>query len=371
MAQNLNSAQKDFVNEQRIKYDIKYTNTDQSKGYSIGTYEYPAGLRTKPDLQHYIAFYINVRDKTSAGKELKDEGRTFESSPEEKRRASNLTPEATRAGAKTIVNNLPELAGLATFLSIPKKGIKSILGAGAAGVGAAFGTAVGIDVFKKLDTNQAFDWNTTSRLKDVITLHIEDRPTVKYGANYTEKDLGTLAGLLMQGSVAQSIKDVAGEGIARVLAQAIKLPGSIFGMDLNNVREAATATRTNPFKEVFFESVDYRTFSFRYKFFPKDLSESNKVHSIIHLFKYHMHPELSEQKMFYVYPSEFSLRYFYKDKENDWLHKFATCVLTDMSVEYGGDQFSTFENGAPVEIGMTLTFREIEQITTDGIKYGY
>jgi len=366
----LNSARKDFVDEQRSKYDTKYTNTDQSKGYSIGTYEYPAGLRTKPDLQHYIAFYINVRDKTSAGQQLKKERRTFESSPEEKRRTSNLTPEAKQAGAESITNNAGKLVGVATFLATPKKGVVSTLGAAFGGTAAGIGTAALVQTAKKLDTN-FFDWNTTSRIKDVITLHIEDRPTVKYGANYTEKDLGTLAGLLMQGSVAQSIKDVAGEGTARLLAQAIKLPGSIFGLDLNNVREAATATRTNPFKEVFFESVDYRTFSFRYKFFPKDLSESNKVHSIIHLFKYHMHPELSEQKMFYVYPSEFSLRYFYKDKENDWLHKFATCVLTDMSVEYGGDQFSTFENGAPVEIGMTLTFREIEQITTDGIKYGY
>lgn len=366
----INSEPKDLVDRERSKYDTRYTNTDQTKGYSIGTYEYPSGLRTKQDLQHYIAFYINVRDKTGAGKKLKDDNRLFEQSPEEKKRTSNLTPEAKQAGAQTLVNNIGKIVGVGTFLAAPKKGVVSTLGA-AAGAGLAGLTAATLtDMAKNIDTN-VFDWNTTSRLKDVITLHIEDRPTVKYGANYTEKDLGTLAGLLMQGSVAQSIKDVAGEGTARLIAQAIKLPGSIFGLDLNNVREAATATRTNPFKEVFFESVDYRTFNFRYKFFPKDLSESNKVHSIIKMFKQHMHPELSAQKMFYVYPSEFSLRYFYKDKENDWLHKFATCVLTDMTVEYGGDQFTTFENGAPVEIGMNLTFREIEQITTDGINYGY
>ena len=369
MAQ-ITSEPKDLRDRERSKYDIKYTNTDQAKGYSIGTYEYPAGLRTKPDLQHYIAFYINVRDKTKKAKELRDDGRTFEKSPEEQKRTSNLTTEAKNAGAKSIVNNIGPIAGISSFLAIPKKGIVSFLGAALGGGAVGVGAATFANVAKKIDTN-AFDWNTVSRIKDVITLHIEERPTVKYGANYTEKDLGTLAGLLMQGSVAQSIKDVAGEGTARLIAQAIKLPGSILGLDFNNVREAATATRTNPFKEVFFESVDYRTFTFRYKFFPKDLSESNKVHSIINLFKFHMHPELSKQKMFYTYPSEFSLRYFYKDKENDWLHKFATCVLTDMSVEYGGDQFSTFENGAPVEIGMSLTFREIEQVTTDGINYGY
>jgi hypothetical protein len=43
-----------------------------------------------------------------------------------------------------------------------------------------------------------------------------------------------------------------------------------------------------------------------------------------------------------------------------------------MVVDYGGDQFVTFNDGAPVEIGMTLKFQELEQMTSEGIKnYGY
>jgi hypothetical protein len=80
-----------------------------------------------------------------------------------------------------------------------------------------------------------------------------------------------------------------------------------------------------------------------------------------------MHPELTENKMFYIYPSEFDIEYFYKDKINPHIHRFARCALTNMSVEYGGEQFVTFEDGSPVEINMSLTFQELEQMTSEGI----
>lgn len=368
MAKDQFTAPQDQVDFRRNRYDVQYQNQDQRNGYSIGTYEYPAGLMTKPDLQHYVAFYVNVRDKTKVGKELRNNDRVFKQNPEGEKATSALTQDAKVAGSKTILDNLGKIAIATTFLAAPIKGTGSKIAAAAA---AGLITTTLANEVKNLDTN-AFDWGTTSRLKDVITLHIEERPTVKYGTNYTEKDLGALAGLLMQGSAAKSIKDVAGEGTSRVIAELMKMPGLGLGLiNYSDVRELATATRTNPFREVMFESVDYRTFNFRYRFFPKDLDESQKVRNIIKQFKIHMHPELSAQKMFYVYPSEFEIRYFHKDRENEWLHNFAKCALTDMQVDYGGDQFATFENGAPVEISVSLTFRELEQITTDGIKNGY
>ena len=368
MAKDQFTAPQDLVSLRRNRYDAEYINQDQRNGYSINTYEYPQGLRTKPDLQHYVAFYVNVRDKTKVGKELRDTNKVFTRNPEGQKATSALSEQAKTAGVKTILDNVGTIAGVSSFLATPNKGILSRLAIAALAAGTVK-TLVG--AAKQLDTN-AFDWATTSRLKEVITLHIEEKPTVKYGANYTEKDLGALAGLLMQGSAAKSIKDVAGEGTSRVIAELMKMPGLGLGLiNYSDVRELATATRTNPFREVMFESVDYRTFNFRYRFFPKDLSESQKVRDIIRQFKIHMHPELSAQKMFYVYPSEFEIKYFHKDRENEWLHSFAKCALTDMQVDYGGDQFSTFENGAPVEISLSLTFRELEQITTDGIQNGY
>ena len=54
--------------EQLNRASVEYRNQDQDRGYRIGTYEYPEDLRNRPDLQHYVAFYVNVRDKSTRGK---------------------------------------------------------------------------------------------------------------------------------------------------------------------------------------------------------------------------------------------------------------------------------------------------------------
>ena len=58
-------------------------------------------------------------------------------------------------------------------------------------------------------------------------------------------------------------------------------------------------------------------------------------------------------------------------EENGYFHKFATCVLESMDVSYGGDQFSSFRDGSPTEINMSLTFRELEILTKKMIEEGY
>jgi hypothetical protein len=276
------------------------------------------------------------------------------------------------AGTKTVLNNSATLAA-ATYVTtrlgaggIRKRDLPGLaIGTGAAAIAGKFAK----NLFQSLNLPQFADGGV-SRLKEVITLHLEDRPSVSYKTNYNNgADMGFLTGLLIQGSAAASagtLKQMEPEIQARVLSQLAKLPV------LNNLRELSTRTKTNPFREVLFESVGYRAFAFKYRFFPKNKSESQKIYNIINILKIHMHPELSGGKLFYLYPSEFDIQYYYKDQENNYLNKFARCALTDLNVEYGGEQFATFEDGSPVEIGLSLTFQELEQMTSEGIeKHGY
>ena len=62
---------------------------------------------------------------------------------------------------------------------------------------------------------------------------------------------------------------------------------------------------------------------------------------------------------------------YFGSQENGYFHKFATCVLESMDVSYGGDQFSSFRDGSPTEINMSLTFRELEILTKKMIEEGY
>ena len=129
----------------------------------------------------------------------------------------------------------------------------------------------------------------------------------------------------------------------------------------------------NPKKEQVFKGVDFRTFSFDYQFFPRDIDEAANVLRIIEEFKYHMHPEFKEDtnNFVYVYPSEFDITYFTNNRENRKLHRHASCVLTDININYTPNGvFTTLPNGMPAQINMTLNFRELALMTKDKIKDG-
>ena len=104
---------------------------------------------------------------------------------------------------------------------------------------------------------------------------------------------------------------------------------------------------------------------------PKSDWEANAVQDIIKLFKFHMHPEISQNKLFFIYPSEFEITYFYGGSQNQYFHKFKPCVLESLDVTYGGDQYSSFFNGKPTEVNLSLVFRETEILTKQQIKDGY
>jgi hypothetical protein len=104
---------------------------------------------------------------------------------------------------------------------------------------------------------------------------------------------------------------------------------------------------------------------------PKSEAESKAVQDIIYQFKFHMHPELSDNKLFFIYPSEFEISYFYDQAENKYFHKFKPCVLESMDVTYGGEQYSSFKNGNPTEVNLSLVFRETEILTKQQIKNDY
>jgi hypothetical protein len=84
-----------------------------------------------------------------------------------------------------------------------------------------------------------------------------------------------------------------------------------------------------------------------------------------------MHPELSAGGLFYIYPSEFNIVYYYNNVPNPTLFNISTCVLENMTVDYGGQQFGSFRDGYPTEINISLKFVELEVLTKERINLGY
>ena len=349
-----------------------FRRSDENK-FKVNITQYPSDLQTADNLQHYILFNINIRGKSKFNQDKAQ----FEvkRNPD----AANLTQAqlaspglrgviaaAAGAGAGVAVSSLAKsfskafnLTGGKSPGNITEAGVNlaaNTLGVAAAG---AVGTAVlGSDILKP---------DTTFRISDAIALYVDGPPTVKYSMNYANKDLGVLVGALAGGTENLGV----GEAGAAVGASLAKLPGAFGGADVGSALSASTGTALNPFKETVFESVDFRSFVFKYKFYPKNKKESADVFRIIETFKFHMHPEMSDGNLFFIYPSEFNITYYFGQLRNSYFHKFTTCVLESMDVSYGGEQFSSFRNGEPTEINVSLTFRELEVLTKQMINQGY
>ena len=211
------------------------------------------------------------------------------------------------------------------------------------------------------------------RLATAIALHTPNNLSTTYSVNYDEEDTDTFAmGLAAVGEISPAFKkaaeqrgmsDVSGSIAAAVLAQGLKLPGSA---GISKV----TGLAPNPRKEQIFKHVNFRQFTFDYQFYPRDAREAENVLNIIYQFKLHMHPEFKDANNFlYIYPSEFDIFYYNGGQENLNINRHTSCVLTDMVVNYSPNgQFTSFANGMPTQINVTLTFKELATLTKEKIQ---
>ena len=133
----------------------------------------------------------------------------------------------------------------------------------------------------------------------------------------------------------------------------------------------------NPFVEVFFNSMNIRTFTYNFNFAPRNEAETNEIQQIIQLFRFHMAPEMQATNNRYLtLPSEFDIHYMYKANngqsyENDFYGRIGTCVLENVTTNYTPNGVKSFADGAPTQITMALTFRETELLTKEKINQGY
>lgn len=341
--------------------------------YTVNLHRYPEKTGTEPDLPHYMVFFINVREKSqykpdaSQRVEIKSVGTSLRGKDVAGAAVKLAAGGAGAVGGAALANLLLSNLGKT---SLKGKAVQ-IGGVALGGVGGAFaGAAIGEWVNESLGL---FTPDKSFRISDAIMLAINEKPSVKYGVDYDGKDLGTLIGALSNGSFTDQLQGERRNDLTRILAlQAAKLPqgiASVLGADfaLGDALQFGSGLAPNPFREQVFRNVENRTFRFDYKFFPRSEPEAEAVRNIIHKFKFHMHPEISDGQLFYIYPSTFDIAYYFNGAENTNIHKISTCVLERMSVDYGGQAWNTFHDGMPTEINLSLEFRELERLTKSRI----
>lgn len=353
--------------------------------------QYPLNLEHSQEYKHYIEFNINIPEKSQYKTNLIQTGGT---SVADKNRL--LGPQISGSQDPFSVS----AAGAGVIVGLIQ-GFESLAGA-AAGKGSLAGAIAGATLNAGIigSTLAFVDMQRkTKRLAQSIYLYVPDTvqqtTTNKWSGVSLTEALGK-AGIAAQGgqAVASELNRVlsggtfdpklgagrtsaasASGGFTGELAGIAAASSGAYGSGIEKVMMASAGYAQNPQIEILFDSVDNRTFQFDFKFTPKSKSEAEMVLNIIKAFRYHAAPEIVEQGTgggrFFIPPSEFDITYYFDGKENRALHKFSTCVLEAIDVNYSNGNFATYDDGIPVEIGMTLRFMEVEILHKKLIAEGY
>jgi len=151
----------------------------------------------------------------------------------------------------------------------------------------------------------------------------------------------------------------AGKGI---VSGSAFLTGGLMG-GVGAALQRRTGIAPSAMTEMIFNGIDYREFSFTFKFTPRSKMESDTVNKMVNQFKMAMLPERYGTGSIAAYkvPFEFVIRFMKGTSINPYLEQIGLCACTGVEVDLG-DKFSTHVYGDPVSTNLTITFRELELI---------
>lgn len=285
-----------------------------------------------------------------------------------------LTAAAASAGHGTIVSDAATLG--------EKAGSAAVTGATAGLV-----TLAAQKIVKKPKFN---------RIKEAIAIYMPDTVFHRYSHNYESASLTAAMGDIGQaqrGASAiesgidayhktQGFVEGVKAGVGKMISNpaATEAVGSLseatgtVGSGFTDFLLRSQGRTLNPQVEMMYRMTDFRSFIYEFKFQPRDRSEAETIRQIINTFRRYAAPELAKETSgaYYIVPGQFDIEYCFKDGENPYIGRVSSCVLEDISVNYSAaGQFATFTDGAPLDISMQLTFKEVEVITREIVDKGF
>ena len=202
---------------------------------------------------------------------------------------------------------------------------------------------------------------------------------------------GNAGGLSRLGGVfAGNMGNIAGAGIGALtgaVSKSLGVPmGSVGGMlaaePLQRGAEAALSIAQNPYMEMMFQGIGFRSFRFDFVLRPRHRKEMERVGLIIKAFREFSRPSWNPQfggQSFMNYPMEFDIQFLtleegdnkFNDNFTDNMHlpTIKPCVLSQVETNYTPQSiWAAHEAGAPVSITLGLSFTETELVTAEDIQ---
>jgi hypothetical protein len=203
----------------------------------------------------------------------------------------------------------------------------------------------------------------TRRIKESIALHMPNGGLVYTEDNtYEPVSMTAMAGQLV--GAAGKLGGTAGgaaASLATATGQVLKNGGKLAGYPIN------------PRVEVLFATRPQRQWMFEVFLAPRSKSESETANRIIQTLRYHAAPELGTGGFYFIPPAEFDITFFRQGVENLNLPRINTCVLERIDIDFAPQSgvYSTFLDGSPVAIRLSLGFREIEILHKRRVLQGF
>jgi len=360
--------------------------------FRFSSIAYPRNVTTNLQNGHYMLFYVNVQNKTKYGYDAYDsKGKSI------------------RIGDKVIENQSGGRGNFDIITADDPSYVSRLNNISSGGQG-NIDTSDGVDLRKGgrsgmgKGTGMSSYRPTTSRITDSVAIYLPPNVQSTTSAQYQGIEQGAL-GLAAAGggkffdamrrndfaSAAGILTGTGGNLIAAGLQKALAGAADLFfdSEGASDLYNKAFGNATNPYMEVFFGGMELRTFQYNFTFAPKNEDETKDVKKIIEIFRFHMAPELQGENMRYLtLPSTFDIHYMYQHsvtrtgrrgtkatvdraEENNFYNKIATCVLTNVAVDYAPNGVKSFADGAPTAITMSLSFTETEILTKERIDQGF
>ena len=179
--------------------------------------------------------------------------------------------------------------------------------------------------------------------------------------------LGYSAGSAMMKGNFDAFKDMKGFGeIESDAKDAVlsALAAAAIGKSPATMISRSTGQVMNPNLEVVFDGVQTRSFGFTFAFSPRNMSEANQVKQIIRTFKKHSAAKGSSGNGFFIAsPDIFIFEYMKGGGAHPFLNIFKPMVVNSISMDYTGNgTYSTFPDGTPSLMKMTLNLQELNPI---------
>ena len=217
--------------------------------------------------------------------------------------------------------------------------------------------------------------------RGVVTLPMQPGIQESNSVNWGADNLNPLQ--ILGANVAMPLMDFNWKGAMDQILTAAKQAGGDINEDLiksyfagkaigSNLIGRGTGQAINNNVEVLFNGPELRTFTYQYRFTPREPREAKGIKQIIRFFKKQMAPKRSTSRIFLKSPNVFKLKYTFRNgSSHPFLNNIKMCALGGFTVNYTPDgSYSTYNDngegdGSMASYDVGLTFKEMTPIYND------